>query len=112
MALHVSEAASIITGARTFATPEDMLRLSDADMKMAIAAVDADDLCLALRVAGDELRLAVIRCMPEETGLALQTQYSSAARIRVRDIERAQTRIVDTLNSDVRGDRALEASVG
>jgi len=112
MALHVPAAASIITGARAFTTPEDMLRLSDADMKMALAAVDADDLCLALHVAGDELRSAVLRCMPEEAGLALQTQYSSAARIRVRDIERAQTRIVDTLNTMFAADRALEASVG
>lgn len=96
----------------TFAVPEDMLGLSDTEMKTALAAIDSGDMCLALRVAGDDLRSAVLANVSGEAAHAFQREIDSTAQIRVRDIERAQTRIVEALNRLFAADRALEASVG
>jgi len=110
-ALTIFEAVSQPISVRTFASPDDMLQLSDAEMRSVLAEVDFDDLCLALRVAGDKLRSAVLANAPEEIGPALHREINSTAQIRVREIERAQTRIVEALNSLFVGDRALEAAV-
>jgi flagellar motor switch protein FliG len=67
---------------------------------------------MVMRVAGEEMRMAVLRNASEEAGLTLHREIASTSQIRVREIERAQLRIVEVLNKQFGEGQALEAVVG
>lgn len=95
-----------------FNTIEDILELSNAEIREAVLVMDFDDLCLAMRVAGDDLRNAVLRNVSEEAGMVIRREINSTSQIRVREIERAQARVVESLNKAFGEQTNLEAPVG
>ncbi|MCX6345528.1 MAG: hypothetical protein NT018_10740 [Armatimonadetes bacterium] len=97
---------------RSFSVPEDIAQLNDSEIKTALAEMDFDDLCLVMRVGGEDMRMAVLRNASEEAGLTLHREIASTSQIRVREIERAQLRIVEALNKLFGDGQALEAVVG
>lgn len=96
----------------TFNAIDDILELSNAEIREAVLVMDFDDLCLAMRVAGDDLRNAVLRNVSEEAGLVIRKEINSTSQIRVREIERAQARVVDSLNKAFGVQAGVEARVG
>lgn len=73
---------------------EDLSRLPDWRTRALLGGVDLDDLCLALRVASDELKTAILRNVPPATAALLRERLESTAQVRIREIEIAQQRVL------------------
>ena len=72
---------------------EDLSRLPDWRTRALLGGVDLDDLCLALRVASDELKTVILRNVPPATAALLRERLESTAQVRIREIEMAQQRV-------------------
>jgi flagellar motor switch protein FliG len=73
---------------------EDLSQLPDWRTRALLGGVDLDDLCLALRVASNELKTAVLRNVPPATAALLREQLESTGQVRIREIEIAQQRVL------------------
>lgn len=82
---------------------EHLVGLSDVEVQRLLGDVDLDDLCLALRVASDELRSAVLRVVPPSTARLLQERLESTAQVRIREIEIAQQRVLGAVRRAASG---------
>lgn len=97
---------------RMFDSAEDLAQLPDGEIKAVLFGLDMDDVGMALRVASEDMRSAVLRNVSDEVGLMLRRVIASTSQIRVREIEQAQMRIIDALNKLSGEAQHLEAVVG
>ena len=74
---------------------EDLLSLDDRSVQLVLRNVDSRDLALALKGASEELREKIFRNMSQRAAEALREDIQLMGRVRRRDVEEAQGRVVD-----------------
>lgn len=82
---------------RVISSPEDLVLLSDTEIKTVLNEIRLADLVQLLKVAGEELIAAVMRNLPDDTRTSLQQELNSASQVKLGELESAQRRIVDAM---------------
>jgi flagellar motor switch protein FliG len=80
-------------------TFEDLLRVDSRGMQRVLREVDGKELAMALKVASDELKQHIRKAMSERAAGALEEEMEMLGPVRVRDVEGAQGRIIETVRS-------------
>ena len=76
---------------------EDIVILDDRAIQRVIREVENDDLRLALKVASDEVKEVVFKNMSQRMSETFKEEMEFMGPVRLRDVEEAQTRIVNTI---------------
>jgi len=96
---------------REVSSLENLPQLPDWRIRAVLGGADLDDLCLALRVASDELKSAVMRNIPAATAALLRERLQKAAHVRIREIEIAQQRVLGAVLRACQPEALVEAAV-
>jgi flagellar motor switch protein FliG len=80
-------------------TFEDLLLIDARGMQRVLGSVDSKELALAMKAASDEVRQHIRSNMSERAGAALDEEIEFLGPVRVRDVEAAQTRIIEVVRS-------------
>jgi flagellar motor switch protein FliG len=78
---------------------EDIKSLDDRSMQRLLRDVNAKDLSMALRGATEELKNRVFKNMSSRAAQALRDDMSVAGPVRLRLVEEAQQRIINTVRA-------------
>lgn len=84
-------------------TLEHLVGLSDDQIARLIGEADVDDLCLALRVASDNLKSMILRNMPASTAQLVRQRLETTAQVKIREIEIAQQRVLGAVRRAASG---------
>ncbi len=76
---------------------DDIVILDNRAIQRIIREVENDDLKLALRVAGDEVKDVIFNNMSERMSETIKEEMEYMGPVRLRDVEEAQSRIVSTI---------------
>jgi len=76
---------------------DDMVLLDDRAMQRVIRELDAKDMALALRPATEQLRLKFFQNMSQRAAEMLREEMSLGGQVRMKAVEEAQQRIIDTV---------------
>ncbi len=76
---------------------EDLLLIDARGIQRVLRDVDAKDLALALKAASNELKQHIRANMSERAGQALEEEIEMLGPVRVKDVEAAHTRIIETV---------------
>ena len=76
---------------------DDMVLLDDRAMQRVIRELDAKDMALALRPATDQLRLKFFNNMSQRAADMMREEMGLAGQVRLKAVEEAQQRIIDTV---------------
>ncbi len=76
---------------------DDIVLLDDRAMQRVIRELDAKDMALALRPATEALRLKFFNNMSQRAAEMLREEMSLGGQIRMKAVEEAQQRIIDTV---------------
>lgn len=76
---------------------EELSRLPDWRTRAVLGGVDLDDLCLALKVASDDLKAVILRNVSPTTAALLRERLENTAQVKVREIEIAQQRVLSAV---------------
>ena len=89
---------------------EDIVRLDDQTLQTVIQALEQEDLRLAIKGSSDEIKEAFLRNMSQRAADAMREDLEMMGRVKVRDVEAAQRRIVSVIRElDERGEIAIHA---
>lgn len=78
---------------------EDLVYVEDRGLQKLLRAVSKEDLALALKMAPDELKEKIFQNLSERAAQMLQEDMEALGPVRVRDVEKAQQRIVAVARS-------------
>ncbi len=78
---------------------EDLLLIDARGIQRVLRDVDAKDLALALKAASDELRKHIRSNMSERAGQALEEEIEMLGPVRVKDVEAAHARIIESVRT-------------
>lgn len=73
---------------------EDLLQLSDADMKQFAAQIDKEDLAAACRAVSEALKERFFAALPEVSAKVLRESMQKSGPIKISEVEAAQNRIL------------------
>jgi flagellar motor switch protein FliG len=76
---------------------EDILYIDDRSVQRILREVDKKDLTLALKIADDKLKQKIYSNMSERATEMIKEELQFMGPVRLRDVEAAQTRIVDVI---------------
>jgi len=76
---------------------EDLLLVDARGIQRVLRDVDAKDLALALKAASEELKNHIRANMSERAGQALEEEIEMLGPVRVKDVEAAHARIIETV---------------
>jgi flagellar motor switch protein FliG len=76
---------------------DDIAVLDERAMQRVIRELDAKDMALALRPATEELRLKFFQNMSQRAAEMLREEMSMGGQVRLKAVEEAQQRIIDTI---------------
>lgn len=76
---------------------EDIVNLDNRSIQRVIREVDNEDLQLALKVVGDEVRDVIFKNMSQRMAETFREEMEYMGPVRLKDVEDAQTRIVSTI---------------
>ncbi len=76
---------------------DDVVLLDDRAMQRLVRELDAKDMALALRPATEALRLKFFQNMSQRASEMLREEMSMAGQVRMKAVEEAQQRIIDTI---------------
>ncbi|MBN1647311.1 MAG: hypothetical protein JW874_04695 [Spirochaetales bacterium] len=76
---------------------EDIVMLQKKDCRLVVEKADRRDLLLALKMTDEQVRKYIETCLPEKEKNELQQDLAALGRVRLTEIEAAQTRIVGTI---------------
>ena len=76
---------------------DDIVLLDDRAMQRTIRELDAKDMALALRPATEALRLKFFQNMSQRAAEMLREEMSLAGQVRMKAVEEAQQRIIDSI---------------
>jgi len=76
---------------------EDLLLIDARGIQRVLRDVDAKDLALALKAASNELKQHIRSNMSERAGQALEEEIEMLGPVRVKDVEAAHARIIETV---------------
>jgi len=74
---------------------EDVKMVDDKGIQTILKELDNDDLTMALKTAGDELKEKIFRNMSERAAAMIRENMQFMGPVKVSDVEAAQQRIVD-----------------
>jgi len=80
-------------------TFEDLLRVGSAGVQRILREIDGKELALALKVASDELKAHLRKGMSERAASALDEEIEMMGPVRVKDVEAAHARIVESVRA-------------
>ncbi len=80
-------------------TFDDLVLLDDRSIQRVLREVDSKDLTLALKVANEELKEAILRNMSERASKLVQEELDFMGPVRLKDVEEAQMKIVEVVSS-------------
>jgi len=78
---------------------EDIVNIQDKDIQRILREVDRKDLGLALKVADEKLKQKVFSNMSERAAELLKEEIQYMGMVRLKEVEAAQARIIDTLKA-------------
>lgn len=78
-------------------TFEDIAKLDDRSLQLVIQALEQDDLRLAIKGAPEDIKEAFLRNMSQRAADAMREDLEMMGRVRVRDVEAAQRRVVSVV---------------
>ncbi|NIM06546.1 MAG: flagellar motor switch protein FliG [Armatimonadetes bacterium] len=78
---------------------EDLVKLEGKHLQLLIREVENEDLRVALRGAGDDLKEAIFQNMSEGAREALKEELETGQPVRLREVEAAQRKIAGVLRS-------------
>ena len=76
---------------------EDLLLVDSRGIQRVLRDIDAKDLALALKAASSELKQHIRSNMSERAGEALEEEIEMLGPVRVKDVESAHARIIETV---------------
>ena len=76
---------------------EDIVHLSDEQLSPALAAMDSDELAVALRTTGKKLRKRVFSALSFADGKQVRREMERIGPVRLSDIEAAQYRVIELI---------------
>src|SRR5699024_4407129 len=92
---------------------DDIVILDNRAIQRIIREVEADDLRLSLRVAGDEVKDVIFKNMSQRMGETFKEEMEYMRHFRLRDVEEAQTSMEGTIRSlDEMGEIVIARSGG
>jgi flagellar motor switch protein FliG len=81
---------------RLMFTFEDVIHVDDRGVQRVLKEIDQRDLALSLKAASPDVSEKIFRNMSERAGALLKEEIGYLGPVRLRDVEEAQRRIVDT----------------
>jgi flagellar motor switch protein FliG len=84
---------------------EDLRFLDSSALHQALAALDRQDLQLAMRGAGEELQAVILENLPESESTVLRLQLQRAQPVRLGEVEAAQLRIAQFVKDAIASGR-------
>ena len=76
---------------------EDILLVDDRGVQQVLKNIETQDLALALKTAGDEVKEKIFRNMSDRAALVLKEEMDYMGPVRLREVEAAQQRIADVV---------------
>jgi flagellar motor switch protein FliG len=76
---------------------ENISTLDDRSIQRILREVEVRDLGLALKATPDEVKDAIIRNMSSRAGAMLREDMEATGPVRLRQVEEAQSRIVEVI---------------
>ncbi len=76
---------------------EDILLVDDRGVQQVLKSIETQDLALALKTAGDELKAKVFRNMSDRAAVVLREEMEYMGPARLKEVEAAQQRIADVV---------------
>jgi flagellar motor switch protein FliG len=76
---------------------DDIVLLDDRAMQRVIRELDAKDMALALRPVTEQLRVKFFQNMSQRAAEMLREEMGLAGQVRMKSVEEAQQRIIDTI---------------
>jgi flagellar motor switch protein FliG len=80
-------------------TFEDLLTVSATSIRECLGAVDKKTLAVALKGASEDLRTHITKCMSSRAAEMLAEDMDALGPVRMRDVNKAQMEIINTLRS-------------
>jgi len=78
---------------------EDLILFDGRAMQRLLREVDTKELALSLKVASDGLKKHIFKNMSERAGAAVQEEIELIGAVKVKDVEAAHQRVVQTVRS-------------
>lgn len=78
---------------------DDIIHIQDKDIQRILREVDRKDLALALKIADDKLKDKIFSNMSERAADLLKEELQYMGMVKLKDVEAAQARIIDTIKS-------------
>lgn len=76
---------------------EDIMLVDDRGVQQLLKSIETQDLALALRTAGDELKEKIFRNMSDRAATVLKEEMEYMGPARLKDVEAAQQRVADVV---------------
>jgi len=92
-------------------TFDDLQRLTPQAMQLLLRTVEKEKLPVALKGASEPMRELFLKQLSERTGKMLRDDIAQLGPVRMRDVEEAQTAIVNTAK-ELAADGQIEISAG
>jgi flagellar motor switch protein FliG len=78
---------------------EDLILFDSRAMQRLLREVDTKELALSLKVASDALKKQIFKNMSERAGAAVQEEIELIGAVKVKDVEAAHQRVVQTVRT-------------
>ena len=78
---------------------EDIILLDDRSLQLVLREVDTKDLSLAMKATSDEVAEKIYKNMSKRAADMLKEEISYMGPVKIRDVEEAQTKVVNTIRS-------------
>jgi flagellar motor switch protein FliG len=78
---------------------DDLIHVSDRELQRLLMEVDQKELALALKATSDDLKNKLLRNVSERAAAMISEEIDLMGPVRVRDVEEAQRRIIETAQS-------------
>jgi flagellar motor switch protein FliG len=76
---------------------EDILQLDDRAIQRVLRDVDNNDLAIALKNANEQVQLAIFNNLSKRLGVMIKEDMEFMGPVRMKDVEEAQQKIVNTI---------------
>ena len=98
---------------------EDVMGLNAAELRVALGAVEPDDLAISLRMAAKQVRRKVLGCLASKDSEYVRARMDRIGPMRISDVESARQRVMEIVSqaagagarSSKPGDQVLEETV-
>ena len=78
-------------------TFEDLVLLDPASLQKILREVEMRDLAVALKTSSDKLKTALLSCLSKRAAETVNEEIGFLGPLKLRDIEGAQSRIIDVV---------------